>query len=203
MLNKLATTISFLCLLASISLAGDSVLIDNFSTKNLKAPVYWWTFDCNPSASKGVLSFDKLSKNFYGGGCGTYIVKEEIDYSKYTAIRLDIIGTGKDSGVLKIELVDDDSNNWTCEQDKKGKVLKDDVFVYEQIIDWNGKKTITIPFVDFFDDNPRVGNDEFDIGKTGKSGGLLQIQLICLSNKPIAAIKFAVDNIIISPRSGK
>jgi len=197
MLNKLSITGLLFCLLAGVSLAGDSVLIDNFNCKNLKAPVYWWTFDCAPSASKGVLSFDKLSRNFYGGGCGTYIAKEGVDYSKYNAIKLDIIGTGNDSGTLKIELVDDDNGNWSCEQDKKGKVLKDDVFVYEQRVDWKGLKTITIPFADFVDDNDTVGNDEFDIGKTGQSGGLLQIQLICLSNSPIASIKFAVDNIMI------
>jgi len=195
-MKKIITYLFILFLMISCSYAINSILIDDFNSKVL---TNWWTFDCNPKLDKGNLEFNGQSKNWYAGGVGTYIAKENHDLSQFNALQIDIIGNGLNSGNLKIELIDDDNNNWDYEQDSSKNYIptKDDRFVFEQRIDWSGLKTVIIPFLSFNDDNPLIGNDKLDIEQKNGSGGLLQFQFICLGNKQSGKINFSIDNIYL------
>jgi hypothetical protein len=203
---------------APVSLAEKVFLIDNFESGSIKSPREWWTFDLpkvEAVSNKELKGGDELiaaevgnfslllngpAKNWYGGGCGTYIAKEGQDLSKYTNFSLDIFGTGPASGTLKIELADDDNNNWQVEQDpaKNYALTKDDKFVYEVKIDWNGWKRVSIPLADFTDENPLVGDDIWNPAQTNGSGGLLQVQFVTLASSEKGKVNFNVDNISLT-----
>ena len=193
-------------------------LIDNFESGSLKFPREWWTFDIQKAAAvsnsgfKGgeekvvaevgsySLQLQGPAKNWYVGGCGTYLAKEGQDLSKYNNFVVDVFGNGPGSGTLKIELYDDDNNNWQIEQDSARNYvpLYDDKYVYDIKVDWNGWKRVLIPVADFVDDNPRVGDDIWNPQPTNGSGGLLQLQFICLGATDKAAVNFNLDNIYLS-----
>jgi len=196
-------------------LAEKVFLIDNFESGSLKSPREWWTFDLekseivsnkelvggDPSVEATVgnysLFLSGMAKDFYAGGCGTYIAKENQDLSRYTHFVLDIYGNGPGSGTLKVELIDDDNNNWQAEQDpnKQFALLYDDKFVTEVNIDWNGWKKVAIRLADFVDENPGIGDDIWNTDQNNGSGGLLQMQFICLSVDAKGKIGYNPDNI--------
>lgn len=200
------------------ALAGKILLIDDFESANLRSPREWWTFDITtaaPASNKDLKSGDAkvaseagnyslllsgMAKDWYAGGCGTYIARERQDLSKYNQFVLDIYGNGPGSGMLKIELVDDDNNNWQVEQDaaKNYALIYDDKFVYEQRVDWTGWKRLYIPMADFVDDNPMVGDDIWNPQQVGASGGLLQFQFICIASSDRGKVNYNVDNIMLA-----
>ena len=206
------------------SLKKKVFLIDNFESGSLRAPREWWTFDIqkakiasNKKLKKGVLNiaskvgdysflFSGRAKSWYAGGTGTYLAKEKQDLSKYNAFQIDIYGYGEGSGSLKIELYDDDNKNWQVEQDPKKSyaATKDDKLVYTVTVDWKGWKRLIIPLADFIDDNPYVGDDIWNPKQGGSegSGGLLQLQLICIAGSEKGKIKYNLDNIALT-ESGK
>jgi hypothetical protein len=187
--------------------------IDNFESGSLKAPRDWWVFDVKAE----IVSTDLLkagesldvglkslflsgpATSFYVGGMGTYLAKEGQDLSKYNAIQVDIYGAGADSGSLKIELYDDDNGNWQIEQDKTRNFasLYDDKWGYEVKIDWNGWKRVAIPMADFVDENPAVGDDIWNPQQNNNSGGMLQLQLICIATKSKGKVAFDLDNLAL------
>lgn len=196
--------------------AGDKYLIDNFESGSLKSPRDWWTFDIQDA---GIASNDELilggeevarnvgkysiglrgkAKNWYGGGVGTYIAKENQDLSKYNSFSVDIYGNG--SGTAKIELYDDDNGNWQVEQNRAQnyKPLYDDKLVYDIVIDWKGWKNVSILLDDFVDDNPGVGDDVWNPEQNGESGGLLQLQIISLADEEAGKIDYNLDNIYLT-----
>jgi hypothetical protein len=193
-------------------------LIDNFESGSLKQPREWWTFDINKAevAPNSALKMgdEKVAaevgnyslllsgpvKNWYAGGCGTYLAKEKQDLTKYNAFQADIYGNGPGSGTIKVELIDDDNNNWQVEQDpnKSYAPIYDDRFVYEIRVDWNGWKRVNIPFADFTDDNPGVGDDVWNPQQTGASGGLLQTQFICIGSTDKGTVNYNVDNVMLT-----
>lgn len=201
-----------------ISLAERVVLVDNFESGSLRSPREWWTFDLQRAAiaanaeltagdaeiAAGVGNYSLLlagpAKNWYAGGVGTYLAKPNQDLSKYKTFVLDIYGTGPESGTLKIELVDDDNNNWQVEQNpaKNYALLYDDKFAHEVRIDWQGWKRVSIPLEDFSDDNPLVGDDVWNPQQNNGSGGLLQVQFICLATSDRGKANFNVDNIMFA-----
>jgi hypothetical protein len=121
---------------APVALAEKVFLIDDFESGNIKGPREWWTFELakvEAVANKELTAGDSkiaglvgnyslllsgTAKNWYGGGCGTYIAKEGVDLSKYAYFQADIYGNGAGSGSLKVERVDDDNTNWQAEQDR-------------------------------------------------------------------------------------
>ena len=137
---------------------------------------------------------------WYAGGCGTYFAAESQNLAKYGYFQIDIYGNGPGSGTLKIELFDDDNGNWQIEQDPaKGYLpLYDDKYVYDINVDWVGWKKISIPLEDFVDDNPGVGDDVWNPEQSGASGGLLQLQFICLAGKSEGGIHLNLDNVALS-----
>jgi len=199
-------------------LAEKILLIDDFESGSLKSPRDWWTFDIEKAAAapnKDLKEGDEKvaarvgnysmlltgsAKNWYAGGVGTYIAKENLELSKYSNFSLDVYGNGPGSGTLKIELYDDDNSNWQVEQDpNKGFIaLYDDKFVYELKVDWSGWKQVSIPMSDFVDENPGVGDDIWNPMQSGGSGGLLQVQFICLGSTDKGRVNFNVDNVMLT-----
>ncbi|MFA6431872.1 MAG: hypothetical protein WCV91_05815 [Candidatus Margulisiibacteriota bacterium] len=200
------------------ALAGTVFLVDDFESGSIKSPREWWTFDISKAdavsnkdykggdetVSSQVGNYSMLfqgnAKNWYVGGAGTYLAKENQDLSVYSGLSMDIFGNGPGSGTLKIELADDDNNNWQVEQDpSKGYAFTaDDKFVYEQRVDWNGWKRVYLPFADFTDDNPLVGDDVWNPQQVAGSGGLLQVQYVCIAPKADAKVNFNLDNIMFT-----
>lgn len=198
-----------------VAMAEKVFLIDNFESGSLKSPRDWWTFDIQKAEAvsnkdlKGGESLDVGSyslllkgpaKNWYCGGVGTYLAKENQDLSRYTNFQADIYGNGPGSGTLKVELYDDDNGNWQVEQDpaKNYVPVYDDKFAYEIKVDWDGWKRVSIPLADFVDDNPGVGDDIWNPQQTGGSGGLLQLQFVCIAGTDKGSVKFNVDNVMLT-----
>jgi hypothetical protein len=193
---------------------GDIFLIDDFESGSIRSPREWWTFDIataravkNDDLTRGDYDVGAYSlllkggaKNWYAGGCGTYIAMEKQDLSGYVSFQIDIYGNGPGSGTLKIEIFDDDNQNWQVEQDpaKAYAPIYDDKYVYDINVDWTGWKRLIIPLDDFVDDNPRVGDDVWNPQQNGGSGGMLQIQFICLASKSDGRVNFNVDNIALT-----
>jgi hypothetical protein len=202
----------------AVSGGGDIYLIDDFESGSLRTPREWWTFDIQNAeiASNAALtagdsdvagsigSYSLLLKgpatNWYAGGCGTYIAKENTDLSKYNSFVIDIYGNGEGSGTIKIELFDDDNNNWQVEQDsaKSYAPIYDDKLVYSVAVDWSGWQRVSIPLDDFVDDNPGVGDDVWNPVQSDGSGGFLQIQFVCIASTDKGMININADSISLS-----
>jgi len=199
----------------SVPLALQAYLIDDFESGSLKSPREWWTFDIkkaeavsNSSYTGGEnlnvgnysLILSGPAKSWYAGGCGTYLAKERQDLSKYANFQMDIFGNGPGSGTVKIELADDDNSNWQTEQDasKSYAFIADDKYVYEVKVDWSGWKRVSIPMLDFVDDNPLVGDDVWNPHQTNGSGGLLQVQFICIAGSDSGNVNFNIDNVMLT-----
>ena len=89
---------------------------------------------------------------------------------------------------MRIELYDDDNNNWVVEVHPEDPSVAefDDRFIYTHKVVWLGWKVLIIPFSYFVDDNPDRGDNIFNPVQSGTSGGLLQTQLILLAtNKEV------------------
>lgn len=200
------------------AIAGRVFLIDDFESNSLKSPREWWTFDLQKAqtfsnaglkdgeeqvaAAVGNYSLQLAgpAKSWYAGGCGTYLAKPGLDLGQYTNFQLDVYGNGPGSGTVKIELVDDDNNNWQAEQDpaKNYAMINDDKYVSEVRVDWYGWKRVPIPLADFVDDNPGVGDDVWNPQQTNGSGGLLQVQFICLATTSSGTVNLNLDNVSLT-----
>jgi len=191
-------------------------LIDDFENGNYTSPE-WWKFDnvklsiaSNSSYKGGEAGIDQLvgkyslkitgtATNWYAGGCGTYFAAPKTNYSAYDSFQIDVYGNGPGSGTLKIELFDDDNGNWQVEQDPKNNYapVYDDKLKFEINISWKGWKRLILPFADFEDINPQVGDDIWNPEQKGGSGGFLQIQLICIGPKKDGQVNFNIDNVML------
>lgn len=183
-------------------------LIDNFEDGNFNKDPEWFTFDKviptvaknsslksgDPAVASNVgeysLNLKGAASNWYVGGIGTVL---GIAAAGYDSFEIDIYGNGENSGLLKIELYDDDNGNSDIEVDKSWKPLYDDLWSYEQKIDWVGWKHVSIPVSQFT--NAGRGNGVFDPGLKNNSGGLVKIQLICVANAETGSIDFNIDNL--------
>ncbi|RAP39065.1 hypothetical protein DID80_00940 [Candidatus Marinamargulisbacteria bacterium SCGC AAA071-K20] len=198
MKNKILKLLLLILLFTSTVCAARSVyLIDDFEDGEIERTPEWWDFGLietslveNNKEEASYLEQTSLGlkgnpSEWYVGGIGTYL---GIDTSPYNAIKLVVRGKGIESGFLRIELYDDDNNNWVVEVHEQDQSLVefDDKFVYSQKVDWAGWKVLIIPFSYFVDDNPDMGDNVFNPVQTGTSGGLLQMQLILLAtNKEV------------------
>lgn len=184
--------------------------VDNFEDGNLKYSVEekssWWTFGeleyaikagpandpLNKYTGKGVLFLNGKTSGWYVGGFGKYLA---IDGTKYSKLKMMVLGNGKDSGVINIEMYDDDNNSYEMEQDDSFKPIYDDKWTKSINVNWKGWKVITIPFTKFKDSNKRVGDNKLNLNQEDGSGGLLHFQLIVNASKKIGTAKLAIDNI--------
>ncbi len=185
------------------------VVVDDFEDGNITASPEWWKFDrvlLNVVDNKkgefkylggNSVSIEGSTVNWYIGGLGTYL---GLDAKNHDRVRVLVWGGGADSGTIKIELIDDDNRNWQCDINKaKGwEPIADDKFVYFLAVDWSGWKSIDIPFRDFEDENPQVGDNKWNPDQADSSGGLLQFQMIFLSSKKaVGKINAKIDSIKI------
>jgi len=182
------------------------ILIDNFEDGNITDKPSWWKFDGIDLGIKRAVSFKikelgkyyldvkGIAKEWYVGGIGMYLAKPVSDF---THLQMDVYGTGANSGKVKIELFDDDNENKTLEQNVSNNYapINDDRFANEVVIDWEGWRQILVPFNEFSDINPGVGNDTWDPDGIGGSGGLLHVQFIVLANSATGNVGFKLDNI--------
>lgn len=196
----------------------DTYIIDDFEDGNYTSNPEWWKFDnVNPNVvdnadyqkgdpislaaiKKYSLSIIGNASNWYAGGLGTYVARRGIDVSKYNAFQMDVYGNGAGSGTMKIEMNDDDNGNWQIEQDPNANFanLYDDKFSYTLIVDWSGWKRVVIPVADFVDENPGVGDDIWNPEQASGSGGLIQMQLVCIGSKKIGVLKYNIDDIALT-----
>lgn len=188
------------------SKSSTAILIDNFEDKDSSVNPAWWYFDqisaeVVRSVDRGhtysLLISGESKGNWYAGGLGCYLARPVQDLSRYNSLQLDIYGCGPEMGNLKVEFYDDDDGNWEITQSTRESFtpLCDDRFSKEIIVDWTGWRTITLPFAEFVDDNPAVGDDIWNPSQLGGSGGLLQLQFICLSSKKTGPVQYRLDNI--------
>jgi len=181
--------------------------IDDFDDGDFTANSSWWVFD---NVSPEVTSIEgsslalhikgKAQNNWYAGGMGVYLAKPNRNFSQYRSLEMDIYGFGPGQGTLKIELFDDDNGNWEIEQNtlEANVLLYDDRFVKQITVDWVGWKHIVIPLADFQDDNSGVGDDFWNVEQANQSGGLIQLQFICIASKKDGSFHYLIDNIVFT-----
>ncbi|MCX5749795.1 MAG: hypothetical protein NTZ10_06095 [Candidatus Saganbacteria bacterium] len=206
---------SLIAVSVSAAVALSSKLIDNFESNiDLKSPE-WWHFgyvtvsvEKNPAFRPG----DKVAKScgkysmvikgsandWYCGGVGSYI---GVDASGYSGMEMCVYGYGPGSGKLKIELYDDDKGSWQTQYDRDWIPLKDDIWKFEQDVDWRGWKKIYIPFSSFVVSNPKRGDGILNLDQNKGSGGLLQVQFILIASSKDGEANIRMDNVSLVTRS--
>lgn len=188
-------------LIAANLAAAPIFLVDDFEDGSYTEAPEWYVFDniipamvqnsrLPDSDLKYLKSLGKYSlqlrgatSTWYVGGIGTIL---QSDVAAYDTFVLSVYGYGEYSGVLKIELYDDDNNNGEIEVDPKWLPLYDDRFIFEVPVNWKGWRPVVLPIKDFKVDGG--GNKIFD-------PGLIKIQLIGIANSESGSVKFNVDNL--------
>jgi hypothetical protein len=186
---------------------GHVYLVDDFELATEKDVVpEWWSFgDVKQSwvdnrvfieeyLGKRSLRFTGSTDKWIVGGLGTYL---GVKGTRFNAVKMVVYGGGKNSGMLSIELYDDDNENWEIEldPDASSRAYADDKFVYTLKVNWIGWKVVVIPFSQFHDDNPRIGDDVWNPNQKGRSGGLVQMQLLVLASKKKGKVRIGIDTI--------
>jgi len=180
-------------------------IIDNFSDGNFEKNPEWWKFGNlalsveknnrkqKKKLGKYSLHFEGNANHWYIGGCGSYL---GIDMTTMDRLLLMVYSPGYNSGLLKIELYDDDNSNWIVDIDLDQQPRSDDVFVHNVFVDWKGWKQLVIPLSEFSDGNPEAGDNVWNPYHIQGSGGLIQIQMIVSTAKKQAGdIDFKLDQI--------
>ena len=190
----------------SIEKRPTTLMIDNFEDGDATKFREWWTFDKvllktspnEPSKThyieKVSLEISGSSNNWYAGGLGTYLNE---DASYYDTLKLVIYSPKINSGAIRIELYDDDNNNKVIDiNDETGLPSKDDLFIYDLNLIWQGWKVVSIPISEFIDFNNDVGDNIWNPNQSYGSSGLTQIQIVVLSSKMKSeTISFYIDTI--------
>jgi len=183
----------------------DGSLLNNFEKKES-----WWTFGAlnlkvdsddsdDPMTSntgKGILKITGKTNEWYIGGFGKYLA---IDASVYKKVQMMIFGTGKDSGLVQVEMYDDDKGSPQMDQDKNFNPIYDDKWVAKVPVTWTGWKLVNIPFYKFQDLNKTVGDNVFNLDQKDGHSGLLHFQVIVNATKKDGIANIALDNIKLVP----
>ena len=181
-------------------------LVDNFEDGDLKRSPSWWQFgglytEIVQNDQEVVSYLDPLSLSVTGrtssgyiGGCGTYF---GIDGTQYDTLKLVIHSSKKSKGVMRVELYDDDNGTWSIEKDPSNPSSPgfDDKYIYNLSLDWDGWRVVTIPFDQFYDQNPAIGDGVWNPDQKNGSGGLLQMQFIFLSDQTKGYVDVQIDTI--------
>lgn len=188
----------------------ETMIMDNFEDGQLKTDYAktesWWSFGklkytvskdktkdpLSKYTGAGTLKLEGQTSNWYIGGFGKYLA---VDGSQYKMLKLMIYGYGKNSGVLNIELYDDDNATKQLEQDSNFNPLYDDKWSTSINVNWKGWKAVSIPFYKFKDRNKTIGDNIFNIDHKNGSGGLLHLQLTVNAPKKIGSAHMLIDNI--------
>lgn len=184
-----------------------AVLIDDFKDGNITRAPQWRSFGGikavveanNQPNEPGFLGRYSLhlsgkANGFLVGGLGVYL---SMDGSIYTGIQLIIYSPSPQSGRLTVELYDDDNRNCIIEPNPyyHGHTLVDDRFVTEIAVNWRGWRTVTIPFAQFYDQNPGIGDDKWNPFQLNGSCGLVQLQLVLNAAKKGGGADIRIDSI--------
>jgi hypothetical protein len=148
------------------------------------------------SCGEYALKLKSRAVNWFAGGIGTDL---NVDASGFNRLQLDIFGSDK-HGKIKIEVFDDDNNNLALEQDAARDWLatKDDKWVAEVPVLGPGFTRVSIPFSAFKLENPGSGDGLWNPDQTNGSGGLLKVQLILLTDKPVGEVETNIDNLLLT-----
>ena len=161
----------------------------------------WWHFGAvtvtrSPSPASGTqhLQIRGGLSPVFAHGMGLFIHE---DIGPRRTLQMDVRGRGPGSGRIKIEVSEDDNQNWEVEKTPPQYApLYDDRFSFELAVDWSGWKTVTLPLSRFVDDNPGRGNDVLDPERQGTSGGLLELQLLfSAAERDAPSVHMDIDNI--------
>lgn len=136
------------------------------------------------------------TESWFVGGVGTDL---GIDATPFSRLQMDIYGSGS-GGKLRIELFDDDNNNFSLEQDPAldWKPTKDDKWYAEVPVLEKGFTRFSIPFSAFKLDNPGCGDGIWNPDQKNGSGGLLKMQIILLTDKQKGQVDANIDNILLT-----
>lgn len=184
-------------------------IVDDFEDENMNSHPEWWGFGDlkftvndidekervgKPWLENKVVHFTGKTKKWYIGGCGVYL---GIDGNNYDTIKMIVKGSGEESGTLILELYDDDNNNLQIEPNPRipSRLLADDKFIYSLRVTWEGWKVILVPFENFIDDNPGIGDDIWNPSTLNGSAGLTQLQLIGITSQERGKLDIKVDSI--------
>ena len=213
-MRKVLLVLGIITLLATAGTAQFSFyLIDNFESGRFNESK-WWSFgDLKVVAEKNgtvegrdliaescgeyALALSGPSKEWYVGGIGTDL---GVDATEFSRFQIDVYGNDDDGGKVLIELFDDDNANFTIEQDSQNNYdpVYDDKWATEVYIQGKGFTRISIPFTAFKDVNPGVGDDKWNPGQVGGSGGLLKLQMVGISGKKSGTVDFKIDNLLLT-----
>lgn len=182
------------------------LMVDDFEDGDFKKFREWWSFDKVVIKPKNIenkpksyignvsLQINGSSNNWYAGGIGVYLNK---DAHFFKTLKLVIFSPKRNSGSIRIELYDDDNNNNIVDIDEEKQIpSKDDLFIYDLNLVWEGWKVVSIPLEDFIDFNQDVGDNIWNPNQLYGSAGLIQLQLVILSSKlKSELIEFEIDTI--------
>jgi hypothetical protein len=182
-------------------------IVDNFEDKNVYRHPKWWIFGdidvfIKENKMLDINGIEKFSMVIKGkrripkmvGGVGTFL---GVDLTPHNAIKFMIYGQGRHSGILMIELFDDDSNDFevTPHPFDASQIIHDDKFTYHFPITWEGWKVVIIQLDSFKDANPLFGDNVFNPYQTNTSGGLLQLQLLLFASDQKKNPRLSIDTI--------
>lgn len=185
----------------------DMFIVDDFEDANLHRYPKWWRFGVVEADIVKNTQQDKYAylegyslrlsgnpNNWFVGGIGTYF---SIDAAPYNSLKLIVKGNGLKSGVLVVELFDDDNENYEIEihPDYPSQTKNDDRFVYTLRVNWDGWRVVMIPLAHFVDANPGIGDDKWNPYKSNGSGGLLQMQFILMASDKDVYPDIWIDNV--------
>jgi hypothetical protein len=178
------------------------LMIDKCNSGDLGRSEKWWKFDrikitdvVSKDAKDKYIMVGGKAENWYVGGIGTYVGK---DAATATMISLKVLGTGRNSGKIKVEVVEDDIGSPDVEQDDKFIPVKDDKFTSKEInINWTGWRTITIPVSELVLLNPGNGDGEWNPSTENDHYGLLSFQIIVVANSAQGETNFGLKDIAL------
>jgi len=214
-MKKIVLISACLILLSATAMSQFSFyLIDNFEDGDITSSPRWWQFGeievsivPNPVAadkdliaeSCGMFSLNMSgsTNDYYVGGIGSDIGVDANDFSRF---QIDVYGNQPGGAILKIELFDDDNNNYSIEQnpDNDYNPFFDDKLEAKIFIQGQGFTRTSIPFSAFVDANPGVGDDIWNPGQDNGSGGLMKIQLVAITEQQHGSLDFNIDNLLLT-----
>jgi hypothetical protein len=176
------------------------LMIDKCNSGDLAKSEKWWKFDrikltdvASKDAKDRYVMVGGKAENWYVGGIGTYVGK---DASGATMISMKVLGTGRNSGKIKVEVVEDDIGSPDVEQDDKFIPVKDDKFTSKEVnINWTGWRTITIPVSELILVNPGNGDGEWNPSVENDHYGLLSMQIIVVASSAEGEASFGLKDI--------
>ncbi|OGB89192.1 hypothetical protein A2625_02610 [candidate division WOR-1 bacterium RIFCSPHIGHO2_01_FULL_53_15] len=142
------------------------------------------------------LKLKSRAAHWFAGGIGTDIYADASSFSRF---QMDIFGSGA-GGKIKIEVFDDDNDNYSLEQDpsKNWLATKDDKWVAEVPILGKGFTRVSIPFSALKLENPVSGDGLWNPDHKNGSGGLLKVQFVLLTDRETGEVEAGIDNILLT-----